>query len=43
MSTKCDWLPKRILLPDDNWDNYPQYEEDLYSIYLADIFNKIGN
>lgn len=43
MSMKCEWLPKRILLPDDNWDNYPQYEEDLYLIFLADIYNKIGN
>ncbi len=42
MSTECKWLPKRILLPDDDWANYPQYEEDLYKIFLSEIYNKIG-
>lgn len=42
MSEKCKWLPKRILLPNDDWTNYPQYEEDLYNIYLSEIYNKIG-
>lgn len=42
MSTECKWLPKRILLPDDDWANYSEYEEDLYKVYLSEIYNKIG-
>lgn len=41
MGLECKWLPKRILLPDDDWSNYPAYEEKLYQIFLKEIYNHI--
>lgn len=42
MSTECKWLPKRILPPNDERANFPQYEEELYKVFLSEIYNKIG-
>lgn len=42
MNLVCNWLPKRILLPDNDRNKYQEYEEYLYKIFLSEIFNKIG-
>lgn len=42
MSVNCKWLPKRIMLPNDDWSEYSEYEERLYEIFISEIYKKIG-
>ena len=42
MSVKCKWLPERILLPNNDFGKYKEYENHLYDVFLSDIFNKVG-
>lgn len=43
MNDICKWLPKRILLPNNDFSKYKEYEDELYDIFLSTIYGKIGN
>lgn len=43
MNSDCQWLPKRILLPNNDYSKYKEYEDYLYGIFLSEIYGKIDD